>query len=519
MLGKNTTFFFKIKLIYKYIHIYTNIVPDDSHSARREIDDSDVLSTLERCYRIIQDASKMPTNKITTTTTTTVTSINGGGGGGGTRKSLPDNSVPGSATSLHQAPKAYVARFLRRNVFDTIKTRQTRIDHNLFDVIWPAMKKHATLSSNPEFELSADAGVVAPDFDVFVVFQEFLVPLIKDLHCIDVNSEFSPHPETPRYFPPNKRNQEQHTLNETVDTYTSNEIASINLDKCGKFVRGCVIECCRNLDKFELPLNLTVGQLEQVERIITTKLLSIDFSRTIDERELGIYYTMNEVLENPSEIRSILAAKGLLIPLLNNDDPYQRAESIAINGRYWPYGRGVFVSSGYDFVAWINCQEHLRILCCTNNNGSGGSANIGRAYVKMGKAIMYLTEQIEFRYSYFLGYLAARPSFLGTSLRITLTLELSHLFKEPDNLQHLCNVRGLRMSRNNHNYNSMEVRVSNLQALSITEWKLFQDFCTAVANIMQLEKDLSMESNNHIATMLMNIFRSKKRNSFETGTN
>lgn len=489
-------------------------MPDDSHSARREIDDSDVLSTLERCYRIIQDASKQSTHNITSatsTTTTTTTKPNNAT----KRKSLSD-SVPGSATSLRHAPKVFVARFLRRSVFDRIKTRQTRIDHNLFDVIWPAMKKHATLSSNPEFELSSDGGVVAPDFDVFVVFQEFLVPLIKDLHCIDVSSDFNPHPDTPRYFPSNKRNSEQATLNETVDTYTSNEIASVNLDKNGRYIRGCVIECCRNLDKFELPLNLTVGQLEQVERIITTKLLSIDFSRTIDEKELGIYYTMNEVLENPSEIRSILAAKGLLIPLLSNDDPYQRAESIAINGRYWPYGRGVFVSSGYDFVAWINCQEHLRILCCTNSGGTGamGAGNIGRAYVKMGKAIMYLTEQIEFRYSYFLGYLAARPSFLGTSLRITLSLELSHLIKEPDNLQHLCNVRGLRMARST-NPNTMEVRVSNLQALSITEWKLFQDFCTAVTNIMQLEKDLSMESNNHIATMLMNIFR-KKRNSFET---
>lgn len=504
---------------------YSNIVPDDSHSARRAIDDTDILSTLERCFRIIQDASKLPptNNMMSSAMSTARPPIDGAGGGAGTvavtRKSIP-NSVPGSAASLRQAPKAFVARFLRRSVFDRIKTRQTRIDHNLFDVIWPAMKKRATLSSNPEFELSADGGVVAPDFDVFVVFQEFLVPLIKDLHCIDVNSDFNPHPDTPRYFPtnnPRRSNQEPHTtVNETVDTYTSNEIASVNLDKNGRYVRGCAIECCRNLDKFELPLNLTVGQLEQVERIITTKLLSIDFSRTIDEKELGIYYTMNEVLENPSEIRSILAEKGLLIPLLSNDDPYQRAESIAINGRYWPYGRGVFVSSGLDFVAWINCQEHLRILCCTNSGGTGatGAGNIGRAYVKMGKAIMYLTEQIEFRYSYFLGYLAARPSFLGTSLRITLSLDLSHLVKEPDNLQHLCNVRGLRMARST-NPNSMEVRVSNIQALSITEWKLFQDFCTAVTNIMQLEKDLSMESNNHIATMLMNIFR-KKQKSFET---
>lgn len=462
------------------------------HSARREIDDTDVLSTLERCYRIIHDAPKTGNHSVESVT-----------------RKLHPNSVPGSAPSSSRiSSKAYVARFLKRSVFDQIKARQTRIDHNLFDVIWPAMKKRNTLSSNPDFELTMDGGIVAPDLDVFVVFQEFLVPLIKDLHCIDINSDFHPHPET-QYFPTNKRND--NTLSENVDSDTSNEIASINLDKGGKYVRACVIEVSRNLERFELPLNLTVGPLEQVERIITARLLSTDFSRTIEERELGVYYTMNEVLENPSEIRTILAAKGLLIPLLSNDDPYQKAESIAINGRFWPYGRGVFVNASYDFVAWINCQEHLRILCCTNSTTPG---NIGRAYVKIGKAIMYLTEQIEFRNSYFLGYLAARPSFLGTSLRINLTLELPHLIKESDNLQHLCNVRGLRMSLH---HNSMMIRVSNLQALSVTEWKIFQDFCTAVANIIQLEKDLSIDSSNHIATMLMSIFR-KKRNSFDADT-
>lgn len=450
-----------------------------------------MLNTLERCYRIIHDASK-PGNR----------SVENG-----SRKLLP-NSVPGSALLLRLSTKTYLARFLKRNIFDQIKGRQTRIDHNLFDVIWPAMKNRNALSSNPEFEFNTDAGIVAPDFDVFVVFQEFLVPFIKDLHCIDVNNDFQPHPET-QYFPINKRNE--NTLNENVDTDTSNEIASINLDKNNKYVRGCVIECSRNLERFELPLNLTVGPLEQVERVITAKLLSADFSRTIDERELGVYYTMNEVLENPSEIRTILAAKGLLIPLLNYEDPYQKAESIAINGRYWPYGRGVYVNASYDFVAWINCQEHLRVLCCTNSNSP---ANIGRTYVKMGKALMYLTEQIEFRFSYFLGYLAARPSFLGTSLRITISLDLPHLTKEPENLQHLCNVRGLRMSPH---FNSSDIRVSNMQALSVTEWKMFQDFCTAVANIIQLEKDLSIDNSNHIAAMLMNIFR-KKRNSLDAAT-
>lgn len=448
-------------------------VPDDLHSARRRIEDSDVLTTLERCYRSIHESSKS-LNK------------NAASGGSSSQSRLP-NSVPGSASSTRSSVKTYLARFLKRNVFDLIKLRQTRLDHNLFDVIWPAMKKR---NKNRGLDYTMDAGLVAPDFDVFVVFQEFLVPIIKDLHCIGVHSDFQPHPPT-QYFPDGD-----------IDSMPT--IMNINLDKTSKYIHAATIECSRNLDHFELPLNLNIGPLEQSERIITGKLLSQDFAKAIDEKDIGIYYTMNEVIENPSEIRTVLEKRGLLIPLLDSRDSYQAAESMAVNGKYWPYGRGVFVSCDGDLAVWINCQEHLRLLCSSNAQCPG---YIGQAYVKVAKAMTYLNASIEFRNSYFLGYLSARPSFLGTSLRLTVTLDLPHLTKERENLQHLCSVRGLYMLPHS---TANCIRAANMQSMSANEWKIFHDYFTAVANVIQLEKDLSMESTKHIAAMLVNIFRKKK---------
>lgn len=450
-------------------------MPDDLHSARRRIEDSDVLTTLERCYRSLHESSKSLNKNIAS-------------GGSSSQTRLP-NSVPGSAESMRSSVKTYLARFLKRSVFDLIKFRQTRLDHNLFDVIWPAFKKR---NKNRGLNYAMDAGLVAPDFDVFVVFQEFLVPIIKDLHCIGVHSDFQPHPPT-QYFPDGN-----------VDSMPT--ILNINLDKTSKYIQAAAIECSRNLDNFELPLNLNIGPLEQSERIITGKLLSQDFARAIDEKDIGVYYTMNEVVENPSEIRTSLAEKGLLIPLLDTGDSYQVAESMAINGKYWPYGRGVYVSCDGDLVVWINCREHLRLLCCSD---AQKPSSIGQPYVKVAKAMNYLNANIEFRNSYFLGYLASRPSFLGTSLRLTVTLELPHLMKEEENLQYLCSVRGLNMIPHD---TANCIRVANVQSMSVNEWKIFHDYCTAVANIIQLEKDLSMESTKHIAAMLVNIFR-KKRNS------
>uniref|UniRef100_A0A182LZY3 Arginine kinase n=1 Tax=Anopheles culicifacies TaxID=139723 RepID=A0A182LZY3_9DIPT len=455
---------------------------DDLHSARRPLDDVDTLTTLERCFKIIHE----PIDDL-------VRSVG-----------LPTNSVPGSASSLRILITSYLARFLKRSVFDKVKKRQTRLDHNLFDVIWPAMKK-ATKEKRLDEDLNV--GIVIPDYDVFVVFQEFLVPMIKDIHCMEGTQPFMPHPAM-QYFPRYAINDQQPETG-TNSTPSSNgnilrenpDSVQLNLDTSGKFITGCVIECARNLDAYEFPLNLGIAQLEQVERVITSRVLSMDFVRAIGETELGTYYSMNEILENPSEIRTILATNGLLIPMLDHTDPYQTAESIAINGRYWPYGRGVYVSVDAGLAVWVNAQDHLRLLCCTE---SKDPASIGAAYSKVGRAMNYLEEWIQFKHSYFLGNLLSRPSFLGTGLKFTLTLVLPHLRKEQENLRHLCVVRGLHLFTDE---DLPSVRMCNMRSLAQTEWQLFQDFSGAITNVVALEKELSMSNSLHIAATLLRIFQ------------
>lgn len=402
---------------------------------------------------------------------------------------LPSNSVPGSASSLRTSITTYLARFLKRSVFDKIKMRQSRMDHNLFDLIWPAMKK-----KERKVDEDLNAGVVIPDFDVFVVFQEFLVPLIKDIHCIDANRDFKPHPKLD-YF---EIGNNSDSVNEDIK-----EI-SFNLDESARWITEGLVECSRNLEKYELPLNLNAAQLEDVEQILTSKIITPQFTKAIGETEIGTYYTMNEILESQSEVRTVLATNGLLIPLLDITDPYQLPESHALNGQHYPYGRGVYVTQHGNMAIWINAQDHLRVLCCTDTSNP---ANIGIAYSKIGRTMMYLEEVLSFRHSYFLGYLSSRPSFLGTAMRISLTLELPQLSKEKENLRHLCSVRSIHMITLEH---TNSIKASNMQSIGMTEWQLFQDYCTAIANIVGMEKDMSMVNTKQIAAMLVSIFRKKK---------
>lgn len=474
-------------------------MPDDQHSARRPIDDADTLSNLERCFRLIHTPGQTPHSL----------------------ELMPSNSVPGSASSLRASVTTYLARFLKRSVFDRIKMRQTRLDHNLFDVIWPAMKK-ATHERTIDEDLNA--GVVAPDFDVFVVFQEFLVPLIKDIHCIDMAAEFRPHPEKIAYFPAigsaeggaadggaaageiirlkggaHKTSHHDEAINQVRQV-------NLNIDPSGKWVRDCVAECARCLNDFELPLNLSVGQLEEVEQRITVRIMTAQFAQALGDTETGQYYSMNEILESQSEMRAVLATNRLLIPLLDVVDQQQQAESAAINGSQWPYGRGVFVNQSATVAVWINVQEHLRVLACSD---ADKVADVGVAHSRIGRAMHFLEQQLDFRQSYFLGYLASRPSFLGTALRLSVTLDLPHLAKEKENLRHLCTVRGLHMVSQD-TVAKRSIRVSNMQSVGVTEWSIFREFCTATMNIVALERDLSMSNSKQITAMLTNVFRRKK---------
>jgi arginine kinase len=268
------------------------------------------------------------------------------------------------------------------------------------------------------------------------------------------------------------------------------------------------LDCTRNLLDYELPKSLNVNQLETVERLVTTVLLSDDVARALypnaSEDDLaegcGVYYTMNEVLEDPSEARVVLASNGLLIPLWNIP------ESDRLHGKHWPYGRGVFISNGSNLAVWINVLDHIRIVTCTPHTKPG---NVGLIYSRVARLVSVLQKHLEFNRDPRLGYLCARPTVVGNTLQFSFTLRFPYLIKEPDNLRHLCLVRGLSYYRKSNTADV--VRIGNQQCLGVSELQTFEDFSTAAVNILQLEKDLAVSNSLHIAAAFVNIFKRKKQ--------
>lgn len=462
----------------------------DLYSARRDVTESETLATLERCFRLLA----------------------------GSRR--------GSGTNT-PAPGTLLGRYLKRPIFDQLKHRLTRLDHNLFDLIWPALRKYSSSNTgyNPIGSMTSltsantrqmipededfSGHVVVPDFESYVVFFELLDPLIRDLHCVTVTGEIPDHPEShffddeePEFFDASIRNHG--TTVAVVETF--------DLDPVSKHVLAGVVECTRNLEAYTLPVNLTVNQLEESEREITTELMRADVASIMaegsSEDEGGTYYTLNEVLEKPSEIRARLAAAGLLLPM----NLHATSDDRRLHGRHWPYGRGVFVAAAGDLAAWINVQDHLRVVCSTPEDRPG---QIGKAYARLGRVMTALDHGLTFKKDEKLGFLASRPSAIGNTLHFSLVVKFPELSKEPGNLVHLCLVRGLNIKE------TMQrdiVKISNQQCLAITELQTLQDFCRAVLNILSLEKELALNNSMRIAALVANIFRKRLSSSRRTQT-
>ncbi|XP_068633524.1 uncharacterized protein [Battus philenor] len=438
-------------------------VPEDQASSRRNLDTPEALDIIERCYRLLASAKPSRT--------------------------------PLSASSNKSTPPFVLGRFLKRSIFELIRFRITKLDHDLFDVVWPAVKK---LPNNKNViqtvEEDFPGGVAAPDYYVYEVFHEFLIPLIKDLHNINITMDLPIHPSS--------------DFNSEESSSAFKPFDELNIDPSEEFVLSGTIECTRNLLNFELPINLKVGQLEKVERILTILLMNEKFSNLFQSlkesaEKGGTYYTLNEVLEKPSEISATLASNGLLVPLCDREEI---DDCTRLHGKHWPYGRGVFVNDDKTIAIWINVHDHVRVLICTPSDCPG---EIGVAYNKMSIIMSYLHDRLDFVWDRKLGHLSSRPTFLGAGIRFSLLVNFPELSKDTDNIKHLCAVRGLQYRET---FNSEIARISNYQCLSITESVCFNDFATAISNLLHLEQELSMQNSAHISEMLTNIFK-RKRNS------
>ncbi|XP_034242921.1 uncharacterized protein LOC117646223 [Thrips palmi] len=485
---------------------FSDKVPSDTVSSRRDVHDSDAMSMMERCFRLLME-SEDSDSEDSGTAGATVVEV----------QPRPQvvayrdlREVPEAPPERGHTDTAVVLRFMPRHVFDICKRTLTRRDHSVLDVLWPAIldkqdRDDVRKDGNPYARRVRDsymdeAGFVAPDLESYAVFAPLMLPVIKFLNGLDTRAALRDHPAS-QFFEEPLAMRTTHSVDDggglaaaaagngkvstgerasasaapsPVSALTHLEVRAVDhpaldLDPTGRVILRSVVHVGRNLKDVRLPLDMTETQLTEVEDALRRALLSIDARLTPRQqpaatpgRRMSQLTALQDAMalqSNNSEYFSlpdIPAAtkerlrRSRLWPYIPRERDGDDERLRRLHGKTWPTGRGVFLSGDAalaSLVAWVNVHDH-------------------------------------FERDDKLGFLLARPWDVGCGVRFQVTARLAMLGRDPDELASLCKSRGLRLRRTLH----PEVfLIANKQVLSVSEHQAYRDFVTAMANIIQLE--------------------------------
>lgn len=348
------------------------------------------------------------------------------------------------------------------------------------DVVGPGIRK-----TGAECLSSMESSLVLPDYESLHVFGDLFVPIVRSLNGLEPFEPSANHPESNLW-------SGDHEI----------DLDTIDIDVSGKVLQSCTIEFARNLKDVDFSCNLTLQKLKAVEKGFINAFTDIFQnehsipSLTTDNSELetlnGVYYSLLELFETRNEIYKQLQIENLVDPDISTDK---------IRGRCWPKGRTVYVESQLNLAAWINVQEHLKVIMHTGENRRG---RIGTIYNTLSGIAKQLDGIFEFQRDEVFGYMSTDPKFVGTGLRFYANLLLHHLGTDFHYLSQICDTKGLYIKPCE---DTSTYQVMNRQSLEITEFDSFIEFASAVSYIVQLEIEQDKAKSSKLTNIWRNLFK------------
>jgi protein-arginine kinase len=318
-----------------------------------------------------------------------------------------------------------VDRFLTPEVRAQLQDRRTTLGFGLDDVI-------ASGVANPDSSI----GAYAPDADSYDVFAPLLHPIIVAHHHLDDLPASSAEPR------PDLVGEVSHQLGDVVSTR---------------------VRVARNLAGFAFPAGIGADARLEVERVLSEAFA------TFPDDLAGEYFQLGSMTASR---RQELVADHLLF---KSGDRFLKAAGI---DRDWPDGRGIFLSDDRQLVAWVNEEDHLRLISMQPGGDLGAVAR------RLGRAHAHLRSRLEFARDHRLGWLASCPSNLGIGMRASVHVRI------PDpgpGFADRCRALGMQV-RGVHGEHSESAGgihdLSNAHRLGVTVAEVLQTLATGVASVV-----------------------------------
>lgn len=266
---------------------------------------------------------------------------------------------------------------------------------------------------------SDELTVFAADAECYDLFNLFFYQIISDVH-FELTEDF------------------QHS---TEDWGDANVI--INPDNEFFEILQCQINCTRSLVGFPFFPKMNETQFVDVMNEIRT---SFD-----NEKFQGKFYDF----ENDHEIIQLKSQNYMF----REGDAILKASGCS---KYWPKGRGIFISEDKKFVAQINCKDHLRFGCANDGN------DIKSLFTQMTEYNKIFQERLQFIRHEKYGFLNSSPRLIGNAIEVGILLS----FVEPiefDKVRDVMAQNALRITNYKNEGGHFIVEIRNIECLGLTE--------------------------------------------------
>jgi len=333
--------------------------------------------------------------------------------------------------------KSLLAKYLTREVFDTLKNRKTSFGSTLLDCVQSGFE-------NPD----SGVGIYAPDAEAYTLFAEIFDPIIEDYHG-------------------GFKKTDKHPKSDFGDVN-----AFGNVDPDGTFVVSTRVRCGRSLQGYPFNPCLTEAQYKEMEDKVSATLKGL-------EGELkGTYYPLTGM---DKTVQQQLIDDHFLF---KEGDRFLQAANAC---RYWPTGRGIYHNDAKTFLVWCNEEDHLRIISMQK----GG--DLGEIYRRLVNAANSIEARVPFSRDDRLGFLTFCPTNLGTTIRASVHIALPKLAADYARLEEVAGKYNLQVrgTRGEHTESEGGVYdISNKRRMGLTEFQAVKEMYDGITELIKIEKSL-----------------------------
>lgn len=333
--------------------------------------------------------------------------------------------------------KSLLAKYLTREVFDSLKNKKTSFGSTLLDCVQSGFE-------NPD----SGVGIYAPDAEAYTLFADIFDPIIEDYHGGFKKTD--KHPKS--------------------DFGDANSFG--NVDPDGTFVVSTRVRCGRSLQGYAFNPCLTEANYKEMEDKVSATL------KGLDGELKGTYYPLTGMDK---------AVQTQLIDdhfLFKEGDRFLQAANAC---RYWPTGRGIYHNDAKTFLVWCNEEDHLRIISMQK----GG--DLGEIYRRLVNAVNTIEARVPFSHDDRLGFLTFCPTNLGTTIRASVHIALPKLASDYARLEEVAAKYNLQVrgTRGEHSESEGGVYdISNKRRMGLTEFEAVKEMYDGIAELIKIEKSL-----------------------------